>query len=254
MSIFALFPPPDFQVLFSTLCKLGIVLAFFPSRRRFSISHHGFLKQKIPNNACIHFVSFPCDLEKMFAFKVPDSEAFFISGWDNRRSIRIEFKKHLFFLPHRFPGGKQLPGARKLNNNSAYWTDKFFAQYPYLPVSHSAASGLQGVKQDKWPSVHRRFFIKKGSMLMKSLYLKARDSASAKPLLNINRAIQKRAFSTAWWLKTSSPFWRGNRSVGVWFSGLWKRTCVRFLIAVFWHMVLCGFTASHGATGHRSAG
>jgi hypothetical protein len=75
--------------------------------------------------------------------------------------------------------------------------------------------------------------MKKGSMLMKSLYLQARDSASAKPLLNINRATLKKVFSTAWWLKTSSPFWRGNRIAGVWFPGLWKKNCVHFLIAVF---------------------
>ena len=84
-------------------------------------------------------------------------------------------------------------------------------------------------------------------MLMKSLYLQARVSTSAKPLLNITRAVLKRAFFTAWWPKTSSPFWPGNRSADVWFPGLWNANCARFLIAVFWREVLCGFTAIHAA-------
>jgi hypothetical protein len=70
-------------------------------------------------------------------------------------------------------------------------------------------------------------------MLMKILYLQARVSTFAKPLLSITHAVLKRAFFTVWWLKTSSPFCPGNRSAVVWFPGLWNARCARFLIVVF---------------------
>jgi hypothetical protein len=63
-----------------------------------------------------------------------------------------------------------------------------------MPVSHSAASELQAAERDKWPSVHWRFLTRESSMLMKRLYLQARNSTSAKPLLNISLAILKRPF------------------------------------------------------------
>jgi len=52
----------------------------------------------------------------------------------------------------------------------------------------------------------------KSDIRMNSLYRRTRDSTFAKLLLNINRAILKRVFSTMQWLKTSSPFWPGNGS------------------------------------------
>jgi hypothetical protein len=101
-----------------------------------------------------------------------------------------------------------------IDQNSAFRTAKYFAQNPCLPVSHSAATGLQEVEQDKWLPVRWRFIPGEHNMLMDRVYLRTQIAGLVKLPMNITRAVRKKAFCIMWLPKTSNPFWPGKKSEG----------------------------------------